>query len=167
MPASLSSGEPRSEVRGRPLPGTTPVHCFLAGEFRPFQELQGCQCHAALPPRADGWSWQGRPIEWTVHTLRGCFTQEASACLYSSVETSHSRKMTGTSPGTRVSLGMGKHRPEIPRPLKVLAMMAVGWCLAWPKALHSSSTLCPSTMMACQLRTEVAQGQGQPGARGP
>lgn len=53
---------------------------------------------------------------------------------------------------------MGKeapaYGPEIPRPLKVLAMMAVGWCLAWPKALHSSSTLCPSTMMECQLGTE-------------
>ena len=42
----------------------------------------------------------------------------------------------------------------MPRPLKVLAMMAVGWFLTCPKALHSSSTLCPSTMMACQLGAE-------------
>lgn len=49
------------------------------------------------------------------------------------------------------------YEPEIPRPLKVLAMMAVGWCLAWLKALQSSSTLCPFTMTVCQLGTERGQ----------
>lgn len=43
--------------------------------------------------------------------------------------------------------------PGMPLPLIVLAMMAVGWWRAWLRALQSSSTLCPSTMMACQLDT--------------
>lgn len=59
-----------------------------------------------------------------------------------------------SAPGIGVGREAHAYRPEIPRPLKVLAMMAVGWCLAWPKALHSSSTLCPSTMIACQLGRE-------------
>lgn len=41
--------------------------------------------------------------------------------------------------------------PGMPLPLIVLAMMAVGWWRAWLRALQSSSTLCPSTMIACQL----------------
>lgn len=43
--------------------------------------------------------------------------------------------------------------PGMPFPLIVLAMMAVGWWRGWLRALHSSSTLCPSTTMACQLHT--------------
>lgn len=41
--------------------------------------------------------------------------------------------------------------PGMPLPLMVLAMMAVGWWHGWLRALQSSSTLCPSTTMACQL----------------
>lgn len=44
--------------------------------------------------------------------------------------------------------------PGMPFPLMVLAMMAVGWWRGWLRALHSSSTLCPSTTMACQLHTQ-------------
>lgn len=44
--------------------------------------------------------------------------------------------------------------PGMPLPLIVLAMMAVGWWRAWLRALQSSSTLCPSTMIACQLDTQ-------------
>jgi hypothetical protein len=69
--------------------------------------------------------------------------------------------------GPHTGAGRLACRPVIPRPLKVLAIIAVGWCLAWPKALHNSSTLCPSTMMACQLGTEMAQGEGQPDAGAP
>lgn len=43
--------------------------------------------------------------------------------------------------------------PGMPFPLMVLAMIAVGWWRGWLRALQSSSTLCPSTMMACQLHT--------------
>lgn len=42
--------------------------------------------------------------------------------------------------------------PGMPFPLMVLAMMAVGWWRGWLRALQSSSTLCPSTTMACQLQ---------------
>lgn len=44
--------------------------------------------------------------------------------------------------------------PGMPLPLIVLAMMAVGWWRAWLRALQSSSTLCPSTMIACQLHAQ-------------
>ena len=44
--------------------------------------------------------------------------------------------------------------PGMPLPLIVLAMMASGWWRGWLSTLHSSSTLWPSTMMACQLRKQ-------------
>lgn len=86
----------------------------------------------------------------------GVLTMAAEGWCFPPYKISETRPTTPSQSAPGIGVGREAHayRPEIPRPLKVLAMMAVGWCLAWPKALHSSSTLCPSTMIACQLGTE-------------